>query len=158
MCRPHGTRSLFFICLRTPPAFRASPGFLTIPQSTFSTTPEKLVALFRDKPLEFQPGEKWNYSNSGYVLLGYLIEKISGEPYAKFVQENIFAPLGMKDSGFDSNKTIIPHRAYGYSPGPNSHRKRWFHQHDDSFFGRFPVLNDRRFIAMGTGPVRRQGS
>jgi len=45
---------------------------------TAPTTPEKLVARFRDKPLEFQPGEKWNYSNSGYVLLGYLIEKISG--------------------------------------------------------------------------------
>ncbi|HEX3164583.1 MAG TPA: serine hydrolase domain-containing protein, partial [Pseudolabrys sp.] len=50
-----------------------------------ATTPEKLVARFRDKPLEFQPGEKWNYSNSGYVLLGYLIEKISGEPYSQFV-------------------------------------------------------------------------
>lgn len=61
------------------------------------TTPEKLVARFRAKPLEFQPGEKWSYSNSGYVLLGYLIEKISGQPYANFVQENIFIPLGMKN-------------------------------------------------------------
>src|SRR5581483_7409894 len=85
----------------------------------FPITPEKLVAMFRDKPLEFQPGEKWNYSNSGYVLLGYLIEKISGEPYAKFVQENIFTPLGMKDSGYDSNTAIIPHRASGYTPGAN---------------------------------------
>src|SRR5580692_11610396 len=83
----------------------------------FETTPEKLVALFRDKPLEFAPGEKWNYSNSGYVLLGYLIEKISGQSYASFVKENIFAPLGMKDSGYDSNSQIIHHRAAGYSPG-----------------------------------------
>src|SRR6202035_2343797 len=82
------------------------------------TTPEKLVARFRDKPLEFQPGEKWNYSNSGYVLLGYLIEKISGQTYEQFVQENIFTPLGMKDSGYDSNSAIIPHRAAGYVPGP----------------------------------------
>ena len=44
----------------------------------FETTPEKLVARFHDKPLEFEPGAKWSYSNSGYVLLGYLIEKISG--------------------------------------------------------------------------------
>src|ERR1700730_337181 len=57
------------------------------------TTPEKLVARFRDKPLEFQPGEKWNYSNSGYVLVGYLIEKISGQTYEQFVQENILTPL-----------------------------------------------------------------
>ncbi len=82
----------------------------------FETTPEKLVARFRDKPLEFAPGEKWNYSNSGYVLLGYLIEKISGQSYATFVQENIFTPLGMKDSGYDSNSKIIPHRASGYTP------------------------------------------
>ncbi len=85
----------------------------------FPTTPEQLVKRFRDKPLDFQPGEKMSYSNSGYVLLGYLIEKISGESYEKFVQENIFTPLGMKDSGYDSNSVIIPHRAAGYSPGPN---------------------------------------
>jgi len=81
------------------------------------TTPEQLVARFRDKPLEFQPGEKWNYSNSGYVLLGYLIEKISQQSYSQFVQENIFNPLGMKDSGYDSNTAVILHRASGYSPG-----------------------------------------
>jgi len=81
------------------------------------TTPEQLVARFRDKPLEFQPGEKWNYSNSGYVLLGYLIEKITQQSYSQFVQENIFNPLGMKDSGYDSNTAIILHRASGYSPG-----------------------------------------
>ena len=83
------------------------------------TTPEKLVARFRDKPLDFQPGEKWSYSNSGYALLGYLIEKISGESYAKFVEDNIFKPLGMKDSGYDSNSSIIQDRAQGYTRGPN---------------------------------------
>jgi CubicO group peptidase (beta-lactamase class C family) len=80
---------------------------------------EKTVARFRDKPLDFQPGEKWSYSNSGYVLLGYLIERISGRSYSDFVQENIFAPLGMKDSGYDLNSTVIRHRAAGYSPGPD---------------------------------------
>jgi CubicO group peptidase (beta-lactamase class C family) len=82
-------------------------------------TPEKLVEWFRDKPLEFEPGTKWNYSNSGYVLLGYLIEKISGQSYSDFVQQNIFMPLGMKDSGYDSNSAIIAHRAAGYTPGKN---------------------------------------
>ncbi|MGB8130466.1 MAG: serine hydrolase [Candidatus Angelobacter sp.] len=80
-------------------------------------TPEKLVEWFRDKPLEFEPGTKWNYSNSGYILLGYLIEKISGQSYSDFVQQNIFTPLGMKDSGYDSNSAIIAHRAAGYTPG-----------------------------------------
>jgi CubicO group peptidase (beta-lactamase class C family) len=83
------------------------------------TTPEKLVERFRNKPLEFEPGTKWNYSNSGYVLLGYLIEKISGQSYAEFLQQNIFTPLGMKDSGYDSNSAIIAHRAAGYAPGKN---------------------------------------
>lgn len=82
------------------------------------TTPQKLVARFIDKALDFPPGERYSYSNSGYILLGYLIEKISGESYEKFLQENIFTPLGMNDSGYDSNTAIIPHRAEGYAPGP----------------------------------------
>ena len=97
------------------PSFTGFPDYNST--EAIAVTPEKLVARFRGKPLEFQPGEKWNYSNSGYALLGYLIEKISGETYEKFVQENIFTPLGMKDSGYDSNSEIIVHRAYGYTPG-----------------------------------------
>src|SRR5712691_447746 len=85
----------------------------------FPTTAEKLVGRFRDKPLDFEPGEKWSYSNSGYVLLGYLIEKFSGESYEGFLQENIFTPLGMTDSGYDSNSAIIAHRASGYGRGPS---------------------------------------
>jgi CubicO group peptidase (beta-lactamase class C family) len=99
------------------PNFTGFPDYAA--SEPFATSPEKLVARFRDKPLEFQPGEKGNYSNSGYVLLGYLIERISGEDYASFVQKYIFTPLGMKDSGYDSNSAIIAHRASGYSPGPN---------------------------------------
>ena len=99
------------------------PSFTDFPEyrstEATPTTPEKLVARFRDKPLDFRPGEKWKYSNSGYVLLGYLIEKISGQSYQDFLQQNIFKPLGMNDSGYDSNSAIIPHRAYGYSPTPN---------------------------------------
>jgi len=98
------------------PSFTGFPDYHST--EAIATTPEQLVARFRDKPLEFQPGEKWNYSNSGYVLLGYLIEKISQESYRQFVQENIFNPLGMKDSGYDSNSEIILHRASGYMPGP----------------------------------------
>lgn len=86
------------------------------------STPEKLVARFRDKPLDFEPGTKWSYSNSGYVLLGYLIEKISGQSYKTFVQENIFTPLGMKDTGYDSFTAVIPHRASGYMPARSGPR------------------------------------
>src|SRR5579859_4463480 len=99
------------------PSFTSFPDYHSTEATP--TTPEKLVARFRDKPLDFQPGEKWSYSNSGYVLLGYLLEKISGKSYQDFIQENFFKPLGMTDSGYDSNSAIISKRASGYAPSPN---------------------------------------
>ena len=78
-------------------------------------SPDRLV--FHEKPLDFQPGEKWDYSNKGYLVLGYLLEKVSGQSYATFLEENLFKPLGMNDSGLDSNVAVIPHRASGYLPG-----------------------------------------
>ena len=80
---------------------------------------EKTIELFKNKPLDFPPGEKSKYSNSGYVLLGFIIEKVSGMPYSEHLQENIFDPLGMKDSGYDSHRVIIKNRAAGYAPGEN---------------------------------------
>jgi CubicO group peptidase (beta-lactamase class C family) len=78
-------------------------------------TPEQLVSRFRDKPLDFAPGEQWSYSNSGYVLLGYLLERITGEYYQTFLEEKFFKPLGMSNSGYDSNLLVIPHHAVGYT-------------------------------------------
>lgn len=99
------------------PNLTALPGFQAIRQTP--TTVEKTILVFRDKPLVFQPGEKWQYSNSNFVVLGAVIEKLTGGSYEKFVTDNIFTPLGMKDSGYDSNSTIIAHRASGYSPNPS---------------------------------------
>ena len=79
--------------------------------------PDKLV--FNDKPFDFQPGERWAYTNLGYIVLGYLIERVSGQPYEEFVQQNIFKPLEMNDSGMFSFVTVIPRRASGYWPGSN---------------------------------------
>jgi CubicO group peptidase (beta-lactamase class C family) len=98
------------------PSFTGFPEYRTLKLSPSPV--EKTVALFRDKPLEFRPGERMNYSNSGYVLLGYLVEQISGQSYANFVRDNIFMPLGMKDSGYDMNAPVISQRASGYTPGP----------------------------------------
>ena len=69
-------------------------------------TPDKLV--FNDRPLNSQPGEQWAYTNLGYIVLGYLLERISGQTYEKFVRENIFKPLGMNDSVLMSFVSIIP--------------------------------------------------
>lgn len=68
----------------------------------------------KKEPLEFTPGEKYAYSNSGYYLLGAIIEKVSGKLYADFLQENVFTPLGMKQTGYDDPLRIIMHRAAGY--------------------------------------------
>lgn len=77
---------------------------------------DKIIASFKNKPLDFGPGEKMSYSNSGYIVLGAIIEELTGESYGKFVLDHIFAPLGMKDSGYDSNTAVIAHRASGYVP------------------------------------------
>jgi CubicO group peptidase (beta-lactamase class C family) len=95
------------------PSFTGFPEYREL--KMFDSPVEKTVEKFRDRPLEFEPGEKMVYSNSGYLLLGYLVEKISGQGYEEFLQENIFTPLGMKDSGLDSNSKVIPRRAGGYS-------------------------------------------
>ena len=77
-------------------------------------TMRELVEVAATKPLEFQPGTQLHYTNTGYALLGLVIEKVSGLSYAEFLQKNIFDPLGMKDSGYDVQSTILPQRASGY--------------------------------------------
>lgn len=86
---------------------------------TLPTNIDELIARFRDKPLDFAPGERFSYSNSGYILLTGIIEKVSGQTYADFVSENLFKPLGMEDSGYDSHAAVVPRRASGYVPTPN---------------------------------------
>lgn len=77
-------------------------------------TVDELLAFFKDKPLDFEPGERMAYSNSGYTLLGAIIEKVSGRPYADFLQDSIFKPAGMTSTTVDSHDKIILHRAAGY--------------------------------------------
>lgn len=78
------------------------------------TTPAQLIARFKDSPLDFSPGKKWSYSNSGYILLGYIIERVSGESYIAFLQQNIFTPLNMKHTGYDDSQPHLPTHATGY--------------------------------------------
>ena len=81
------------------------------------TPVEEIIEIFKNEPLEFSPGEKFQYSNSGYTLLGFIIEKASGKTYEEYLKENIFIPLNMKDSGYDHHNTVLLNRASGYSPG-----------------------------------------
>jgi len=93
------------------------PKFMRVPLQ-----PLEIVMLSKDKALEFQPGEKWKYNNTGYVLLGYIIEKASGEKYADYLRKHIFDPLDMKDSGYDQPVPLLKHRASGYVWLANSYK------------------------------------
>ncbi len=82
------------------PGIRATP-----------SAPVQTIAWFKDKPLDFQPGEGWSYSNSGYIVLGYIIEQVSGQTYEDFLQRSIFTPLNLHDTGYDHNSNGL---AVGY--------------------------------------------
>lgn len=97
------------------PNFTALSDFAA--QKTLPATLPQLIARFRDRPLDFAPGTRFAYSNSGYVLLSAIIEAASGQTYADFVAANLFQPLGMSDSGYDRHDVILPRRASGYAPG-----------------------------------------
>jgi len=87
--------------------------------SRLDKKPEELITFFKNQPMEFAPGTKWNYNNSGYFLLGYIIEKVSGKTYPEYVEENIFKPLGMSNSYYGSDSRIIKNRAAAYSKNEN---------------------------------------
>ncbi len=77
--------------------------------------PAKTIARVRDLPLEFVPGSKYAYCNSGYVLLGLVVERLAGTSYGEFLASRIFSPLGMNQTGYDSTSGICLNRAQGYS-------------------------------------------
>jgi CubicO group peptidase (beta-lactamase class C family) len=77
------------------------------------------VNRFRNLPLEFTPGDQFKYSNSGYVLLAHIVERISKETFGDFLYKHVFAPLNMHNSGCDNHKTILKNRASGYEVDEN---------------------------------------
>jgi CubicO group peptidase (beta-lactamase class C family) len=79
------------------------------------------VTKFASGDLEFEPGTRYSYNNSGYFLLGAIIEKVTGKTYEQVLKENIFDPLGMKNTGYDHHDTLLPKRAAGYSLTPNGY-------------------------------------
>lgn len=94
------------------PNYTSFPDFAKTAMSP--ATHESFIGRVKDKPLDFAPGEKFNYNNTGYYLLGVVVERAAGKSYEDFVQENIFSPLGMKNTGFDHPRRIIKNRAAGY--------------------------------------------
>jgi len=79
-------------------------------------SPTELIDVFKNEPMDFDPGEEYRYNNSAYIILGHIIEVASGQTYADFIENRIFKKLGMKNSYYGSMSKIIKNRASGYQP------------------------------------------
>jgi CubicO group peptidase (beta-lactamase class C family) len=95
------------------PNMTSFPGFIkNVSRNAYS--PEQLVNMSADSTLQFEPGKNFAYSNSGYLLLGYIIEKVTGKSYEQVLRENILTPLKMNNTGYDHHETLLKNRASGY--------------------------------------------
>lgn len=102
------------------PSYTSQPGFF----ENVSRNPYKVgdfVKQYASGNLDFEPGSKYSYNNSGYFLLGAIIEQVTGKSYEQVLQESILDPAGMKNTGYDHHNTIIPKRATGYSKTPDGY-------------------------------------
>jgi CubicO group peptidase (beta-lactamase class C family) len=102
------------------PSYTGQPGFF----ENVSRNPYKVsdfVKKYASGDLEFEPGSKYSYNNSGYFLLGAIIERVTGKPYEQVLKENILDPIGMKNTGYDHYGTLIQKRASGYSKTPDGY-------------------------------------
>jgi len=102
------------------PSYTSLPGFFqNVSRNPFAV--DDFTKKYASGDLEFEPGTKFVYSNSGYFLLGAIIEKVTGKPYEQVLRENIFEPVGMKNTGYDHYGTIIGNRATGYTKTPRGY-------------------------------------
>ena len=103
------------------PSYTSQPGFF----ENVSRNPYKVadfVKKYASGDFEFEPGSKYSYNNSGYFLLGAIIEKVTGKSYEQVLKENILDPVGMKNTGYDNHDPLIAKRASGYTKTADSYR------------------------------------
>jgi CubicO group peptidase (beta-lactamase class C family) len=102
------------------PSYTGLPNFFQeISRNPYSVS--DFVKKFASGDLEFEPGSKWKYNNSGYFLLGAIVERVTGKPYEQALKERILDPLGMKNTGYDHYETILAKRAAGYEKRPGGY-------------------------------------
>ena len=87
----------------------------TVQRGKMDFTPAEMISYFQNQPMRFAPGTRYEYSNSNYFLLGYIIEKITGKTYQQYLEDNLFRPVGMSNSFYGNNTKIIKNRAAGYT-------------------------------------------
>jgi len=103
-------------------------------------TPKEMIDSIKNEPMDFTPGEKFYYSNSAYLILGYIIEKVSCKTYEAYVEENLFQPLGMKNSYFEKANEIIINRASGYQKGLGGYE-------NDNFFSTSTIYSEGALLS-----------
>jgi CubicO group peptidase (beta-lactamase class C family) len=86
-------------------------------------THDQLVDIFLAEPLGFAPGSRFQYSNSAYILLGEIVERAAGQPYAAFIQDSVFGRAGMAGTGFWDNAAVVMHLATGYLVRDGTYRR-----------------------------------
>ncbi|MBT5709546.1 serine hydrolase, partial [Candidatus Poribacteria bacterium] len=116
--------------------YTGNSGFLDL--ATVPVEPQDHIDYFKDDPYDFDPGEQWIYSNSGYYLLAYVVQLVADQPFGDFLREQFFEPLGMKDTGLHDAETVLTNEAFGYSYENGSVKK---------------ALNWAMSRAMGAGSV-----
>ena len=118
--RPQGERiTLRHLLSHTSglPDYPRLPGFYER-AATRAHTARELLALFDTLPLAFAPGARWDYSNSGFVVLGAIVERVTGEPYAVALRRRLLEPLGLRETAFDNPADVVERRASGYVRTP----------------------------------------
>ncbi len=103
-------------------------------------TPKEMIDYIKLEPMDFAPGEEYYYANSQYLILGYIIEKVSGKTYEAYVEENLFQPLGMKNSYYEKDNEIIINRASGYQKGLSGYE-------NDSYFSTSNIFSEGALLS-----------
>lgn len=96
------------------PSYTDLPGFMEGPVREPFIPSDSLLPVFWEMDLEFEPGSRWSYNNSGYHILGVIIERVTGESYDRVLRERILEPMGLRNTGYDHNADVVEKRALGY--------------------------------------------
>jgi len=115
-------------------------------------TEARFIQMATTVPLNFQPGERWAYSNSNFVLLGFIIHKLAGKPIGDFMKERIFKPAGMKETRYTDVYDIIPNRASGYLLDEDDNNKFINGIYVSNFFSK---MGDMGILTTATDPRSR---
>ncbi|MEA5444924.1 serine hydrolase [Gammaproteobacteria bacterium AB-CW1] len=106
-------------------SYTSIPGYMMDERIRRDLGTHDLIQVFADREPDFEPGEDWLYNNSGYVLLGAIIEEISGKPWHEYIREALLSPAGINETGYFSHEEIVPGRVPGYQAGETVSNAPW---------------------------------